>query len=484
MVDASGLKPGLYIASGGAVKAVTNWDTLFSGTPAKSDIEQLAESVSWVFTALLKRDTYMHQIPYQWTLRGQPVKEVAFEPDFYDRTITTIDLAVRIDLAMQLYGRAFLNRLRGAGARGQFLGFQWLDPATIRPNPQSVRNQRYAQYFRMEDGHERPISADDLLIISRPGLRELDSAPSAGQATRLAAGILYGADVTMESLYRNNLVPPVLISVPYTTQPDDKAEIRKRWERILNPRQWFSAEHRAIPVNQGPNGEQPSITTLSLAPDSAQMSVETEARIRAIGEAHGVPFPILYGSSGGAATATWRDTAVQEFIGTLAGRFNQIAEAINLSPEVDALGYVLEVQENAHPAMRPDNSSQAQVFAQLVAAGADPMAAAILAGLDLSALEAKGVELVTFTPEPAPVTVTPITTQADEEAAQLKRWIKARLNDGREIDLSRFKSAALSDRDKRLILLEVTHLEDGDADDAPFPGESDPARDLLEQPYP
>lgn len=475
----AGLKPGHYLMTGDRIlplKSLQTWDSFtLPGADAVSDVAELAQVVSWVFIALEKRASHLAQIAYEWR-RGEDAiddEDIGIVLEHTDPLMSARALAARIDEALQTYGVAYLYKLRaGAGrGRGRFLGFQWFDPETITPwgvagpdGGAALDTRGYRWYRRMANGRQQYISRDDLLIFQRVGMRELTPGTYAAQATRLAAEILYGADLTLAQLYRTGNVPPAIISVPPDTSPTDKEEIERRWKRVLNPSKWFATDRPVIAVNQDREGRAIKIDFLSLTPAATEMTSSVDSRIHAILATHGVPYSIGWGDASNRATL---QDDIKQIVSEMAAVFNEIAARLNGDVDMKAAGLTLEVMEERHPALRSSLEQPAAVFSTLVQSGMNPLAAAHLAGLPLDDLPA---DVVAFNDTPPPPTDT---LAVDDEAARLKRWLSNRQQNGKPLDLSAFKTKRLTDRDKRLVWLEWKEGAADEADDAPFPGESD-----------
>ena len=180
MVNYNKLSPGMYIQRGDSLKAITtsmlpNGEFRLGGSNPSP--ETLAASVSWVFIALEQRRAGMDEI-------AEVTRWVRGETEAADQDILGFDIydeLPRIDAGLQLYKRIYYHK---TATRGRGFMLEWLDPSSIKPDTSSYNagNRRYENYRRtVKEGTRSKvvnIPADNLLIIQRKGMRELDGAAS------------------------------------------------------------------------------------------------------------------------------------------------------------------------------------------------------------------------------------------------------------------------------------------------------------------
>ena len=460
MKDYSTLEPGLYIARGDAVKRIAEGNDFLSLFGHRyNQVEQLAEAVTWVFIALNKRRTQMRELfRYgQWE-RGDG-QEVDGPPFVFD----LMREFVRIDQALQLTGQAFLLKQR----RGRrVVGIRWLDPLTVEPDKQTAEvipgGVQFTRYIRNDPatGRREALDGRDVIHFYIPGLREIDPGTTAGDATKMAAQVLYGMAETFSTFYENNALPVMLVNVPIGTQGEDVKAIESRFWRIFNPRKG-TRENRTIGVREGV-----TVTPLSLNPTDLDFAALEDSKIKAIVTAHDVPFELIADVANYAVANDRR----RDFVGAIGQRIEDLAHVINGDPDIKALGVSYTLDVDQHWSMKGDEAAAAISF-QRYLQGMTPWAAAFLMGITEETfpddMRARGIwaqpqaQAQAIEPLPADnggvpdiaVAVDDMTTKAAEqsELAQFRRWYKKRLG----ADVDDFTGHYVTKADKLLVADEL-----------------------------
>lgn len=459
MKDYSNLEPGLYIARGDAVKRISEGDDFLSifGNRA-NEVEQLAEAVTWVFIALNKRRTQMRELFLhgQWE-RASDKTEIDGPPFVFDvhREMT------RIDYALQLTGQAYLLKQR----RGRrVVGIRWLDPSTMEPDERSAEvipgGVQFTRYLRTDpqNGRREAIDGGDIIHFYIPGQRELEPGTTAGNATKLAAQVLYGMAETFGTFYANNALPVMLVNVPMTTTNEDIKAIESRFWRVFNPRRG-TRENRTVGVREGVTVKQ-----ISINPSDLDFASLEDSKVKAIVTAHDVPFELIADVANYAVAGDRR----RDFVGAIGQRIQDMASIINSDPDMRALNVQYSVNVGEHWSMKGDEAAAAISF-QRYLQGMQPWAAAYLMGITEEQfpeeIRARGIwaQAQSQAIEPLPaddggvpdiaVTVDDMTTKAAEqsELAQFRRWYKKRLG----ADVDDFTGHYVTKADKLLVADEL-----------------------------
>jgi len=384
------LKPGLYLQTGDSLKSLSPADTfmsLLSGSGITPTLESLAEAVAWVWVALEKRQERLNAIPYEWQVRGdeKAERDLPF-------TVKWADI-MRLDIALQTYSVAYLHKER----RGQrLLRIKFLDPTTISPDERSWDGEQYARYYRAIDHGARRelVPAEDLIIFKRLWLREVEPAPSAMGAVKLAAEILYGLNLTDRTFYRNNALPVMLVYVPPATQTTEKERLEDRFRRLFNPKAWGSTETRTVAVSQ-----EVTVTPLSTAPKDLDASALDERQVRQILAVMGVPFDLALQNSANYATAATHDQTFTEVMGQ---RLQFIADTLSDDPDLMRAAVELVPRVELHSTMKRDEQAASTAFLRYVQGGVSAQGALYLVGITLDDFPSEMVSSLFVSAAPLP----------------------------------------------------------------------------------
>ena len=370
MTNYGKLNPGVYLQHGDSVKSLEILRSEIFDLGSKSapvDVDTLAAQVSWVYIALSLRKERILEVPMSWRKSG----ELVSGPDV---EFKMRGLLPRIDEAIQLYGRAYLYKLRNAN--GNFAGVRWVDPLTITPEVDSGfrRPEQVNWYTRELSGRDdMDIPAKDIIDITVRGQRELVPAPAAAAATSLAAQIVHGMQSAQDNVYDNNAIPPVLINVPQNIDEQEKLRLQSFWRRLYNRDRGSDGGQRVVAVRDGVTVQQVELDFSKLL-----MTEIEESQVLSILNAHGVHDAI--GRADASANRSTREEATRNFIATLGARAEFIAEIINDDPDMIALDLELNFQVNEHWSQKRDEELAAKTFATYLG-GMQPEAAAHIVGI-------------------------------------------------------------------------------------------------------
>lgn len=431
-MEYSKLKPGLYLQTGQNIKALSltsaaGWDDFLNAR--SPGVETLAAQVSWVFIATHRRRSYMRQIPYTWQLNGNDVEEWEDVPFTFGRATDRQEFQ-RIDTAMQLYGFAAYEKMRGQGRRaGNVAALAWLDPAMLEPDPRTGdRLQGYTQYFYNTSTNRRTIPGEDVLFINNYGMREIAPSPSAASATSLAAQILHDMGNAGRNFFDSNALPAMLVYVPPGTSELERTRLGDAFRRIFSSQQPKDG-NKTIGVSQDVK-----IEKLSFEPDKWLLSDISDGYREEILSAHDVPPELVYRT----ANRAEKEEAVQTIVSAMGGRLEDISVAFNMDEDMKRLGLRLTVQTEQHKAFDRDMASLSTAavnFAQIFT----PEATAHLLGIAEDEFP-PGMEIFATAPPAAQPMADDVDEMREEEIRKLRRFIKAGKHEKRS-----FKSDILTD---------------------------------------
>jgi hypothetical protein len=415
------------------------WRRLFQlGEGKAQGVEQLLASVAWVFVAMSYRRNMINEIAVTWERNGT---EVETPPLVFD----TQNTLPRIDESLELRAQAYLLKQRQNGA---FLGLRWLDPAAVKPIKQSLTVDGYQTYWYQSKNGRVAVPAEDLIRFMISGQREHDPAPSASTASSLASQILLGMDSTADTFYDTNGLPVVAVVVPDGTSQPVLEQTQSQFKRIFS-RFRSSDGNKTIGLREGTD-----IKTISFAPKDLAMADLEKSKIRAVLLAHGVP-PSVVTEDVNRAEAGFK---MLQFVNTMSGRLELIANTINADPDIMRAGVELVVHKERHDVVQTAELEKAQAIAELVGG---PVLTVNEARERLELEPIAGHDVIT---PPAPTQAEP--SQGEpmpeaEKAAELRR-LKTFIDNGTHLKRP-FLSDILTSKEIHKTMAEV-----GAAHDAPF----------------
>ena len=464
-MDYSGLKPGMYLQIGGAIKNLGSVDdVIYQALTGRSpdEVARLAAEVGWVFIALNKRRSQMKELfRYGRWLVGEQERDDFPFVFHWQREFP------RIDEALQTTGQAYLLKQR-SGRR--LIGLRWIEPDAVEPDERSAEvvpgGIRFSRYFYTDaDGRRQTLPAEDIIHFMMYGRDDMLPATSAGFATKLASKILYGIGESFSTFYENNALPVMLVEVPASTSDTDRERLQSSFWRLFNRRRG-SKETRTIGVREGVK-----VTPLSIDPEKLDATALEESKIQEIVTAHDVPYEIVATAANYAVSQDRR----RDFVGAVGQRVEDIAETLTSDPEMLTMRLTYEANVEQHWSMKRDEADAAIALQRYAAAGFQPWAAAWIMGISEDDfpddIRARGIFVepqqrqVFGQPAqtPAPETDTesgdiadaadidPAEDMKSTEAGQFRRWYKKRLG----ADVEQFDAHHLTKADKLLIADEI-----------------------------
>jgi hypothetical protein len=457
------LKPGLYLQMGDSVKSLTlnspdGWQNIL-GRGRTPSAETLAAEVSWVFIALDRIKQAVSEIPIQWQVKGQDVDELPLDWDYWD------DLP-RIYESLKLYGYAALRKYRGRGRLANTaVTIRWLDPAALTPNETTASAiDGYQDFLYSTDKGQIRLAREEVIFIASKGMREVKPGSPAAAASSLAAQVIHSMDSTADTFFDTNALPPMLVTVPATTQENDRKRIESRFRRIFQARRNDSG-NKTIGVSDGVKVEK-----LSFAPEQWALTAIEDGKKDAILLSYGVHPAIVYKDVN---LAEAREK-MKQFISQVGGQLERvIARNINNDPDMQRLGIQLIVNTQQHPSQAQDENQLSQAFVNYLQ-GMTPQAAAYRVGITYEdfpdELQGEIFKQSSMDPEPPtmPPTMPPPPPDPDDteaKAADLRK-LRKYVSKGRHKKRPFLSDVLTADEIKAAI----TEWEDGSAEDAPFQG--------------
>lgn len=433
--DYNDLKPGIYLQAGANIVPMKSGIALDPLRPYSITWAELlgtmgsdtAGMVSWSFIAQEERKDQLAEIPYTWTRYNED-----FDGQPYG--VQTVELAQRVDEAIQLYGQAYVlkQRARTAG----IVGLRWLDPSTVEPDYRTADPvEGIRRYKRKQAGREMWLPAEDVIRFMRPGMDEQRPGPGAGQAVKAAAAILRGIEQTTNTFFANNALPITIIQVPEGTPPAEVERVESSFRRLFNRREG-TRENRVRGVRADIQIHKLGMTPAELGQDSL-----TEQKRDEILAAYGVPKSRVLSDAANYATDV---AASRRFVQKMGASFQLFAQSLNDDPDIEGDGFALIVDPDSHSAMREDEARRADSVVNYVNAGLTVEAALYLAGIDRNDFPDDMVVIRTAEPAdqvdpiqtgrgtPQAGTVSSTEAQAAAEAAEAEKTLAAKAAKERE----------------------------------------------------
>ena len=451
-IDYAGLKPGVYLQRGAQVKALDVsrggneiWLQAL-GLDKRVNADELANKEAWTATAIMRRAEMLQSVPYAW-MQGDKEMDAAPFGMPMRRLLSQLDKALQTKT-----NGAYLYKMRGMGK--QLQAVIWLDPDTVTPDLDTATLKGGITRFERTKDNGQPdwIAAEDLLWFRRAGQRELQSDPAPLEASRKSAEVLYNLARLEDFFFEGAGMPIMLVMIPAATNENDKKELEGRFKRLVNALR-NPQEIRTMAVREGVTIEQ-----LSFSPKDLDLAGSEERNRDKVLGVHMVPMSIAMSNAANYATALSDQI---QFAGTMATRFEAIAETFNADVDFVVAGYSLDVRKNELPVNQEEETARAQAFAHLVGAGLHPEAVMVMLGYDLPEnydgpiLKEDDVE---DEPEPEQIPeqfepveeVKSMSWHGDEK--RFKAWYKKR---GPDADIDTFNSNELNYLDKLDIIAEV-----------------------------
>ena len=346
---ATGLKPGMYLAHNGQIKAFDAYAAeMMFGNVKNPSAETLAGSVAWMWAAIQERRDTLRELQVEWERNGTPQELGALDYD------PLLELP-RLDAAVTLYGAAYLFKLRNAG--GRLVGLRFLDPATMTPddNGRDRDTGELTHYWRTVGSQRTRVPVEDVIRVYDPGLREdapwLWSAKSAALPAQIARSI----GQTFDWFFETNGLPVLMINVPPAMMPDQRDDLRDKLTRVFNRR--AASTNKSIAVS----GEV-TITPISLAPKDLDTLPIVDQQREAILAAFGVPAALVYKDVNMAEAREKRAM----FVGRMSGVVELYSAIISADEDVARLGLRLVPHAERHESIQRQELEKAEALQRSV----------------------------------------------------------------------------------------------------------------------
>jgi phage portal protein BeeE len=160
---------------------------------------------------------------------GSPIPSEAELFGNLGAAVDLTDLLWRIEAAQVLLGKSYLllqrNRVKLKGAR-------WLDPSRVKPEygQQGITTFTYERILGTAYAGRDNLSPDDVCVIWRRSLRELEPGPAPAESACLSANIVYNGDMFMKVFFERGAMPVVLVM----SEEDPNQEERNRIKMFLS----------------------------------------------------------------------------------------------------------------------------------------------------------------------------------------------------------------------------------------------------------
>ena len=321
LVEEKGLKAGVHLFQGdNHIKTInatdlygSDWIRGGSNDAANKSVKELFGSTAWLYAAIVKRKSYMRQIPVKFYNDNEPTT---------DQKVSgfTLDDLARIDMTIQLYGVAYYYKERNMGGQ---IDFQYINPAFLTPDTTTAYRGGYGKYNYGDPNVGTSVMLEeDLLIIKEWGTSEYKPMESATHASRTESAIMLGLADTMKSFYDTNGLPIVAVIVNEATQEEADA-IKSRFGEVFSR---FRSGKGGKTI--GLVGDI-KIEVISFAPKDLAMGELSEKQTDAILATQEVPPALVYRTVNRAEA----ELKMIELLMTLDSRAKMITQLINEDPD-------------------------------------------------------------------------------------------------------------------------------------------------------
>ena len=444
LVQDKNLKAGIHLFQGDNHIKTINATDLYGGDfirggsndAAIKSVKELFGSTAWLYAAIVKRKSYMRQIPVKFYNDGEPTS---------DQSISgfTLDDLARIDMTIQIYGVAYYFKERSLGGT---VDFQYINPAFLTPDSTTAYRGGFKRYsYGDPNVGTSTMLEDDLLIIKEWGTSEYKPMESATHASRKESAIMLGLADTMKSFYDTNGLPVVAVIVNEATQEEADA-IKTRFAKVFS-RFRSGAGGKTI----GLVGDI-KIEVISFAPKDLAMGDLSEKQTDAILATQEVPPALVYRTVNRAEA----ELKMIELLMTLDSRAKMITAKINADQDWQKANRDITIVTNlkAHSLFQKNNLEIATGLQLLTGTPVLTINEA-RSSLELEPIEGGDVlfgfeedvaeEVVVEETKAAKTIVHEVVNEAwESELKTFFRWLKRRDNP----DINDFQADHLSDSDK------------------------------------
>lgn len=348
-----GLAPGVHLYQGSNhLKSISYSDVWGDSVGSvDGDMFTLFSSTPWLYAAIMKRRSYIRQIPKVWALNGEDTDEDTIAG-------LSLDDVARIDMTIQLYGWCFYHKERTLGGE---MNLRYLSPRFIIPDESTANPTGYGAYWYTSDEISaesgKRILEEDLIIFREDGIRESRAMVSAGWASRIQSNIVYGLSETIKSFYDTNGLPVVAVIVPPSTTTEQATDIKNRFQSVFQ-----GMRSRYGNKTIGMKGDI-KIEVISFAPKDLAMDSVNKAQIDGILVANEVSPQLILET----ANRAEKELLQIELLQALNARAQIITRT--LSEDEDFVrasgGYEMVFYLRKHEAMQKQNLEMAQAIQEL-----------------------------------------------------------------------------------------------------------------------
>ena len=427
------------------LSGITNWGDWGNmpwASPAggSQSITTLASAVGYLFRAVELRANAVASVPWS-VFQGNSDKpiwdsETPQAPVALTALADLPELVYRSEAALSLGSRAFWYKERN---RVRILSLRWLDPSTMAPvwTPQGLTG-----YKREVNGATLTLPLQDVIYLWYKGLSETEPRTAPAQAAAAAANVLYNTAEFSRAFFARGAIKATLLTVEGVPLPAEREKLKTLWERML------SGIKNAFAVDVVSASVKPVVIGDGIQ-ELANTELTQEQR-EDIATAMGVPHSLVMSNAANYATAEVDTQAFYET--TVVPECNLIERQLN-AQLFEPLGLRFSFRPQSLDVFQKDENERAAAFSAYVNAGVKPSIVAQMLGLELP----EGITYEDLDPEPQPVELATAPQDAqdapdrEEEEARFKRWAAKR----KQPDVTKFRSAILTDEDKAALLGET-----------------------------
>jgi phage portal protein BeeE len=414
----------------------------------ESSTHAIYAAVAFLYRAIDVRANALSGLPWA-ILRGDTELWSSDEPDMPDtmQPFADIqDLLWQTEMALCLGSRAYWHKERN---RTSVLSVRWLKPSSMFP---VWKNVGLTGFERRVGTQVYPLPVEDVVYVWLRGQGETEPRPAPAVAALAAANVISNTDKFAAAFFERGAIKASILNIDEQTSDADRSAIKSWWKRIFSG---INNAH-ASEVIRGP------ITVTNIGEGIQELSSAslTQEKREDIATALGVPHSFILSNAANYATA--QQDELNFYNTTILPEAAQIERQLN-QQLFEEMGYQFQFRPQEMSVFQEDEEQRAASLAQLVGAGVPLPVAMQMLGFTLP----DGIEYDDLEPEPEPEPPPPVIVQPppepDEERMTEIRTFRRWADKRKQPDVDNFKSELLTRADKLAL------LEDGTADDAPFP---------------
>ena len=429
------------------------------GGTTNSEINDLQSTVGWLYRCVRVRANTLAQMPWVITGRGdEPVwtSTDGQPPDslaFLDQLTTLLYLT---EASMILNAEAFWIKDRN---RIRVVDVRWLTPSSMVPQWDEVLG--LTGFKRMlAKGRQMILPVDDVCYFMLPNpMHETKPDVPPSHAAMSNAKVLKNVDLFAANFFERGAIKATLLTVDGAPQEAELDRLKAWWNRMFTgiAKSWSSEVVRS------------PVTPVVIGDGIAELSNNdlTREQRETIATTLGIPHSLVMSNAANYATAQQDSLNFYQTTVIPAGRL--VTNVLNDQLLAD-LGYSFSFDPQQLSVFQEDETARSAAVLNLTNAGMTLEAALEILGYDLP----DNIEI--YQPEPEISVVGPLNQvpppDDDEKATELERFRRWYTNPKKPNRKSAdYDSEVITDADKALIVASV--VEDGAADDAPFPDVTD-----------